>query len=422
LQENTYTTSLRTQARLRAAEGLEILRHIRDRDFDQLADGTYGMYFENNSWVLKPSPSKNGPFERSVVIRSVDSRTRSIESLVSWQSNRKTGSIKLQSILTNWREPLLINTWARPTISVTLPAPANTTFTDFVRYGNYIYAASSKPAGTLFIIDCSNPAVPTYVTQVSLSGSIVDFTISGNSLYAITTDTRKELQILSLNSPSQPVIAGTFDITARNKPLQISAAADRAYILSERDNRADELYVLNVTSPASVSVIGSLNLSESGSAMLASEKSLLVASHDNSQELTRISLANETLPAIIGTYNLPGGQDPHFIIEQGGYIGIGQGDTVYILNHSGSTFTLRSQYDLKGLTTAAVDSTGGILFVGSASSVNALTTVNLSTVPDPTTLGTLTVSGGIQKMQYREDSNTIVALTGTNAFVFIKPE
>ncbi len=103
-QESTILAGNRTKAVFLAEEAVEVVRSLRDESFDNLAVGTHGLVLQNNTWTLSGTSDTTDIFTRTVVITETAEEQKEVTVDVSWQQNaRRTGSVTLNSLLTNWR-------------------------------------------------------------------------------------------------------------------------------------------------------------------------------------------------------------------------------------------------------------------------------------------------------------------------------
>ncbi|NCU31516.1 MAG: hypothetical protein EOM23_00955, partial [Candidatus Moranbacteria bacterium] len=93
----------KSRATFLAQEGLEAVKNIRDKNFETLLDGTYGLYVVDGEWVLNTDPDENDIFTRSITLSSLESNTKKIQSTVRWIQNYEEKEVSLESYLTNWR-------------------------------------------------------------------------------------------------------------------------------------------------------------------------------------------------------------------------------------------------------------------------------------------------------------------------------
>ena|SRR3989344_3495125 len=102
-QESTVLSGQRAQAVFLAEEGLEAVKNIRDDDFSNLIDGTYGLQVVGGRWNIAGSSDVIGNFTRQITISPINSDTKKITSTVTWQQNlQRSGSVSLDTYLTYW--------------------------------------------------------------------------------------------------------------------------------------------------------------------------------------------------------------------------------------------------------------------------------------------------------------------------------
>jgi prepilin-type N-terminal cleavage/methylation domain-containing protein len=102
-EESTMLAGNRAKATMLAEEGLEATRNIRDPQFVNLVDGTYGLATTSNQYNLSGASDTDGFFTRSINVATFDSKRKDITSTVTWQQNpQRTGSVSLVTRLTNW--------------------------------------------------------------------------------------------------------------------------------------------------------------------------------------------------------------------------------------------------------------------------------------------------------------------------------
>ncbi len=102
-KESTMLALNRSKATLLAEEGLEAVRNIRDENFSNLIDGTYGLSVVSNQWILSANSDTTEIFTRQIVISTTGSDTKQIIANVNWQQNlQRNGVVSLTTYLTNW--------------------------------------------------------------------------------------------------------------------------------------------------------------------------------------------------------------------------------------------------------------------------------------------------------------------------------
>lgn len=106
----------RSQAVMLAEEGQEAVRSIKNNNFSDLVDGTYGLVYSNNVWSFSGTQDVTGIYSRQIIISTIGANRKNVTVNVSWQQTPgRTGSISLTSRLTNWKtvfnlgEGLMVN-------------------------------------------------------------------------------------------------------------------------------------------------------------------------------------------------------------------------------------------------------------------------------------------------------------------------
>jgi len=103
-QQSTAMAGMRSRAAILADEGLEATRNIRDENYSNLTDGTFGLTISGNQWGFLGTSDTTDIFGRGVTISAVDANRKLVTSAVSWQQNQqRAGSVVLTTYLTNWK-------------------------------------------------------------------------------------------------------------------------------------------------------------------------------------------------------------------------------------------------------------------------------------------------------------------------------
>ena len=103
-EESTALAGNRARAVFLAEEGLEAVRNIRDADFANLSNGTYGLAVSGGQWSFSGSSDTSGMFTRTVTISSAGTNRKDVAVSVSWQQNAgRTGQVSLVSRFTGWQ-------------------------------------------------------------------------------------------------------------------------------------------------------------------------------------------------------------------------------------------------------------------------------------------------------------------------------
>jgi len=97
-------SSRENRAVLLAEEGLEAARNIRDADFANLIDGTYGISTLGNVFSLSGTSDVSDIFTRTLTVSTIGEDQKKIDVIVSWADKISPNrSVSLSTYLTNWR-------------------------------------------------------------------------------------------------------------------------------------------------------------------------------------------------------------------------------------------------------------------------------------------------------------------------------
>lgn len=86
-----------------AEEGLEAVRNIRDENFSNLADGTYGLVISGGQWIFSGVNDVTDIFTRSLTISTINTDTKEITSTVVWGAK----NYSLKTRLSNWTKEVV---------------------------------------------------------------------------------------------------------------------------------------------------------------------------------------------------------------------------------------------------------------------------------------------------------------------------
>lgn len=104
-QNATAYATNRLRAIQYAESGLEAVRDLRNADFDNLVDGTYGITTSSGSWAFSGSSDSFDLMTREITISTISTDIKHISSSVTWGGiYGRTGLVNLGTRLTNWRQ------------------------------------------------------------------------------------------------------------------------------------------------------------------------------------------------------------------------------------------------------------------------------------------------------------------------------
>lgn len=124
--------------------------------------------------------------------------------------------------------------------------------------GDYAYL-SATGSDSLTIIDVSNPASPTILSNLPLSEHSIGLYKKGDYVYACCQGDCT-FQIIDVSDPASPSVASTFDLFTEfatpARPAQVMVRGNYAFVTVQDGENG--LLVLDISNPASMSLVGQL--------------------------------------------------------------------------------------------------------------------------------------------------------------------
>ncbi len=192
----------RARAITYAEEGQEAVRSIKNVNFANLVDGTYGLSYSSSTWNLVGSSDVSGIFTRQITISTIDANRKNVSVSVTWQQTPvRSATITTNARLTNWKT--ILNLGVGITVNkVVINHGMNKTASDFTPYkvGATTVALGSSTIfapGTYSITETTNPSyTQTFTGDCNSSGQI---TVSSGTAKLCTITNEEKLAYITVN-------------------------------------------------------------------------------------------------------------------------------------------------------------------------------------------------------------------------------
>lgn len=160
--------------------------------------------------------------------------------------------------------------------------------------GSYAYVAE-RTAG-IRIIDISTPASPTDEGYLRLPGETVSVETDGSTLYA--GGSAGELYIIDLSTPSSPTLSASYsDWSSNEEIIDLVLDGSTLYVMNKYT-----LKILDVTTPASPSEVGSYGASQ---AVNAGDVDDDIAALVSNADIEFVDLSTPSTPVQVGSFTRP---------------------------------------------------------------------------------------------------------------------
>ncbi len=392
-QQATNESGRRGRAVMLAEEGAEALRNIRDANYANLVDGTYGLVQSGNTWTLSGSSDTSGIYTRSVAVSTRDTNRKNITSTVTWPQTVGTGSASVVTSLANW-SAVLPKFWTAPSLGGSLNLTLTHNAIKVATQGNYAYVVRDDGTPDFQIINVTNPASPTAAGSLSLSGAPTNVFVSGNYAYVTTTDNAAELRIINISNPASPTLAGLYNASGTSDGRGIYVVGTTAYLSRAANSTNDELVMVNVSNPAAPSRIAGFSSNITMYEVYVDGSDIFLATGSDTAEILKLTVSVVNAISQTGTINLTGTTDAITITGNGKTLYAGQGTSMYVIN--GTAMTQTGSVAASGtISDIALNPTANFAYVGTTASTNQFQVINVATPSSPAVAASVSLTGTI---------------------------
>ncbi|MFA6429178.1 MAG: hypothetical protein WCV84_01630 [Patescibacteria group bacterium] len=402
-QQVSVSTGLRQRAVAVAEEGLEAVRSMRNTAFSGLTDGVHGLSTSTNVWAFNGAQDTQDIYTRTVEIGAIDAQRKTVTSTVTWtQDGQRTGSVSLTTRLTNWLASVG-GDWHLP-IRVgggDLSGTADGVKIQTQDAYAYVIRTTGNPTFAIFeVTDATNP-----ILRSSLSSSIIplptNIFVAGNYAYISSQASSPALYIVDISNPLVPTIAGSFSITTpgnKSTALGIYVVGTTIYLGCNSDNKADEFFIINASNPASPTLMSSMAFSDSINEVAVSGNYAYLATSLNNDELTIVNITNPAAPVVASSLDLPGNTNALSIAVHDTFLSITQDFTLSFFSlATPASPTLLSTFNAGGIINdIALDiAANTFLFIATTNQNQEFQVVDIAIPASPSLAGFVNLTGNL---------------------------
>lgn len=421
-QQSVASGGTRARATLIAEEGLEAVRNIRDGAYANLADGTYGLVQSGNQWVLSGTSDTTDIFTRQIIVASNGTNRKTITSRVSWPQGATTAQVNVATQLTNWAAALVVpKSWANASIGGSLDIASTNNALKVAVQGNYAYIVRVDGTPDFAIVNISNPAAPSLVSSLSLTGTPTNIAVSGNYAYVTNSGDTSELLTINISNPAAPSVTATYNASGAGDGLAIYISGTYAYVARGANGGSQEFLIMNLATPQTPTLSGSYGNANSMRDVYVSGNYAYLATSIDTQELLVINITSKTSPTLAGSFNLAGTTDATAIDGFGSRVFIGQGPTIYSMNVATPTAPTQAGSAATSGTGViqdfAVDATNNLVFIGSATTTAEFQIMNVANAASMTLVDTIDVAGTastVAGVAFQSSANVVVGASNSD--------
>lgn len=130
-----------------------------------------------------------------------------------------------------------------------------------------------------------------------------------------------------------PSILGTYDSTGTVDANDVFVLGNYAYLGTDANGGGPELYVVNVSNPASPTLAGSFEVGATVNKVVVEGNKAYLATSDNARELVIVDVTNKASPALLGSYDADEGLDGLAVAVAGNTVCLGTKNNTGVGDH-----------------------------------------------------------------------------------------
>ncbi len=366
----TFSSQLRiynqqkTQAALYAQGGLEAIQAL---PWSQVVNGVYGLQIANDTLSLVGTPELlDNRFTRTVTITDtrranqtngqvygavvesggfIDPNTKKITSSVAWNDHGTNRQLQLISYRHLWQASRLVQTdwsggsgqdlwstttpnkfftkdagadtatpgiltltagfidWTQATTTGAYNTPGNFDDEDvFEKDGKaYLVTDNNSSGNEFYILDVQNIQNPTLLGSLNIGAGVNSVVVYGNYAYLATDDNAKEIQIVNVSNPASPTVVTSYDISGNSDALDITVNETNVYVL-----QGSTLYAYAKNTATSLVQVSTFAAGGVTTQLFLAQSYIYIATESSNGELQIIDVTTPATMYQIARVNLSG--------------------------------------------------------------------------------------------------------------------
>lgn len=419
--QSAGVSGMRNKAVLLAEEGVEAVKSIRDRDFESISDGTYGLDNSSGVWEFSgSSDTTDDVFERFVTVSTVDSNTKDVSVEVEWASG--VGSTKVETLssrITTWRDPVS-GGWDNPIIAETVDLPNSVDTVDIGFVDETAFLLRESGNDDLRSMDVSDPPDVKEISHINMYGTNSSLLINENFAYVGGTRWSVDIQVVDISDPSAMSFTGYYFSSWFEGVESMSIQKDTLYFGRSESRWANEFEVVDVSNQYSPVGVGSLNIDGSLTSLVSIPGYVFCGTDDRRAELIVIDVSNPSRPEIAAYEDLAGNGNREVLSTaySNNYVYVGrEGGNVDVVSVSNprNPVALGNINVGRDVNDICIFPDENLLFLATETKGKELTILDVSNPNNPSVISTLGLPVRPLSVEYNQSNEHLYLTTGSNS-------
>ncbi len=224
------------------------------------------------------------------------------------------------------------------TLVKNIDLPSNSDALDVDVTNGLLYVAQGS---TLYIYDYSDPANPVQKDSLVLGvGVLQEISAQGSRVYVASDIYTAELTIVDVTIPTDISIIGTYDLPGNRQAISVYAFGFYAYVGTTNDGSAPEFYMIRISNPAQPVLAGTYEVGEKLETVSALSNFAFVGSNLAGDDILVLDVTNPASITLDTGYNIKGTASAVYPTPEAIYLATTSNDSELIIISVNSTISL----------------------------------------------------------------------------------
>jgi hypothetical protein len=190
--------------------------------------------------------------------------------------------------------------------------------------GTYAYVGKLVSAtggiNEFYIVNVATPTNITLSGSLNLTGNVNSIYVSGNFAYVATSITTAELTVINVTNKALPTSAGVYDAAGTVAATDVFAVGTTVYITRLNNTAGAEFFILNASTPAAVSLVGSFEMGGNVNGVCVTGTQAFLATAVTARRLAVLNIATPATPTLLGSLDTGAINNDIYVINDVVYI------------------------------------------------------------------------------------------------------
>ena len=403
--QSIFVDTTRNQEALNyASDGIEAIKSIRDRSWDELTDGEHGLLFSNNQWTFSGTSDSKNNLTRKIIITTQNGDIKDIKSIITWQTNPlNPRTLQTEEVLTRWRDALAskiagggddggsspTGDWLNPRTLTSIDVGAGNEATDVDVYNNTVYIstqASSRSKPDIHAFDISNPAAPSLLDSYDVDAyALVSIDYNGDYVYGASTGVIPDLKVVDAHDPANLSLASEFNVITFVNAKSVLKMGTTVYLGVQKTAVAKEFFAIDATNPLTLSQIDDFEINGDINKISVKDNLAYLATSRDDRELFILNVTDPANISQAGYLDISGSADANSVfVQSASRVFLGAGNVFYALDATDPlNVSVIGSLDAGG-TINDIYVAGNLAFLATSNSNKEFQVVSISNPASPT--------------------------------------